>query len=232
MENDEDYFNRKLEKIRELSSDKTLIVIDNFDTESDIKLSEVLEGNYKIIFTTRNDFSLYKYPIIKIDVMSDLELLDIFKNNYLLPIDNEENILKIINLVGRHTLTTTLIASIMRENRIKVVKMIENLSSNEINIKGLMIHNNKTYDSLYSCLSNVFKVSNLTKDEKLILSLLSLFSIDGVSFDDFLDLSSFDDAFIVNSLIKKSIISYNVVTDYISLHPINTSVVEKEMKIT
>ena len=234
-ENLEIYFQRKLDKINELTDEKTLIIIDNFDTESDNNLKDLLKGNYKIIFTTRNDFSSYKLPVIHIGPLENKQdLIEIFKNSYQLPINSEEEntIFQIINLIGKHTLTINLIASAMNESRIKPQKMLENLKAKNINISTNITHNLENYDTLYNCLHNIFNLSNLTEEEKHILKLLNLFPLKGISFEDFMNLCELDDGLTVNKLIKKSIITYNVVNDYISLHPLISSLIDKEMTIS
>lgn len=66
LEEQNSYFQRKMDKINELSTDNTIIVIDNFDAENDPNLKELLKGNYKLIIITRNDFSEYNLPVLKL----------------------------------------------------------------------------------------------------------------------------------------------------------------------
>ncbi|MBO4954305.1 MAG: TIR domain-containing protein, partial [Clostridia bacterium] len=52
LESDDDFFYRKLEKIKKLADERTLIIIDNFDVEGDEALATMMEGRYHLLFTT------------------------------------------------------------------------------------------------------------------------------------------------------------------------------------
>lgn len=236
-EDDITYFKRKMEKIHELTDEKTLIIIDNFDVMDDPNLKDILTGNYHLIFTTRNDFKQYKLPILELNPMTNMEdLLNLFKESYQLTLKDEDVpvIENIIELIGRHTLTVQLIASVMQEMRIKPSKMLEKLNTHGIDddFQLDVTHNMQSYDSLYQCLSVLFKVSDLTEEEKNILKLLSLFPISGVEFEDFMELCEIDNGLIINKLIKRSFILHDYSLDKIALHPLISTLVEKEMPIT
>ena len=233
-ESDEEFFIRKLDYIKKTTDDKTLIVIDNFDTDDDPHLKDVLDGNYNIIFTTRNNFKKLKLPIIEISSMDDInDLLELFKNNYELPIKDEDKdiIIDIINYLEGHTLAISLIATVMNESRIKPSKMLDNLKEKGIssNIKGEVNYLQKDYDSIYSCISLVFDLSTLSDGDKNILKNMSFFPVSGVNFEDFMDLCEIDDGYEINKLIRKNIIKHDYTTDVISLHPLIESVVVNEL---
>lgn len=237
QEDNETYFKRKMEKIYQLADEKTLIVIDNFDVMDDSNLKDILKGNYHLIFTTRNDFKQYKLPILELKPMTDMDdLLKLFQESYMIKINDEDvNIVKnIIELIGRHTLTVQLIASVMQEMRIKPRKMFEELNAHGINneFQGEVVHNMQNYDSIYQCLSVLFKVSDLTEEEKNILKLLTVFPISGIDFDDFMELCEIENGMTINRLIKRSFILHDYTTDLISLHPLISSLVENEFPLT
>ena len=58
-ESDEAFFNRKLEKIQKISTERTLIILDNFDVEEDENLPLLMNGRYRLLITTRFDFSRF-----------------------------------------------------------------------------------------------------------------------------------------------------------------------------
>lgn len=236
-EDDVTYFKRKMEKIHKLTDEKTLIVIDNFDVLDDPNLKDILRGNYRLIFTTRNDFKQYKLPVLELNPMTNMEdLINLFKDTYSLKLQDEDIpvIENIIELIGRHTLTVGLIASVMQEMRIKPSKMLEKLNTNGIDddFQLDVTHNMQSYDSLYQCLSVLFKVSDLTEEEKNVLKLLSLFPISGVEFEDFMELCEIDNGLTINKLIKRSFILHDYSLDKIALHPLISALIEKEMPIT
>ena len=112
--------------------------------------------------------------------------------------------------------------------------MYEELNTHGIDneFQGEVIHNMQNYDSIYQCLSVLFKVSDLTEEEKNILKLLTIFPISGVSFDDFMELCEIENGMTINRLIKRSFILHDYSTDKISLHPLISGLVEKEIPIT
>jgi hypothetical protein len=74
QENDDTYFKRKLEKIQKLSTERTLIILDNFDVEEDENLPSLMNGQYRLLITTRCDFSRF-YPTIKINPIDSIDVL-------------------------------------------------------------------------------------------------------------------------------------------------------------
>ena len=139
-ESDEEFFIRKLDEIKKISNNKTLIILDNFDVDNDIYLKDLLEGDYHLIITTRNSFKQLRLPIIEVNAMKEKEeLLKLFKDNYELPIneDDYDTIYKIIDLLEGHTLAIELVANVMQESRIKPNIMLETIKEKGIsNIKG------------------------------------------------------------------------------------------------
>ncbi|MDO5011734.1 MAG: NB-ARC domain-containing protein [Intestinibacter bartlettii] len=65
-EDDRKYFKRKMDKLYELSDNKTLIILDNFDVDEDDDLEYILNCGCKFIVTTRNDFTDYNYHQVEI----------------------------------------------------------------------------------------------------------------------------------------------------------------------
>jgi hypothetical protein len=197
MESDSEFFERKLEMLKKIAEkSKVLIIIDNFDTNQDANLEKFLEGNYDVIFTTRNDFEFLGNPVIEIDSMSNKEeLLQLFSQNY--PVvkylhEQEEYIDKIISLVKGHTLAIELIAKYMQKSRKKPEDMYEILKEEGINptITGNINHLFES-NTIYNYIKMIFNLSNINEEEKYILMNLSMFSITGIEFNIFLELCNF-----------------------------------------
>lgn len=233
-ESDEDFFKRKLEEIKKISDNKTLIILDNFDVDDDKYLKDLLEGEYHLIITTRNNFKRLRLPIIEVKAIENKEeLLKLFMDNYELSLKEEEIeiVKKIIEVLEGHTLAIELVANVMQESRIKPEKMLETIKNKGISeIKGEVSRTYDTYDSVYDCISLVFDLSMLTETDKLILKNLSMFPLSGVNFEDFMELANIDDGVEINKLIKRNIIKNDYVTDNISLHPLILSVINNELK--
>ena len=67
------YFERKLGIFRSAADEGVLLIIDNFDTDGDARLRDVLAGNYHVILTTRNAHP--GYPTVRVEAMRDPQVL-------------------------------------------------------------------------------------------------------------------------------------------------------------
>ena len=74
-ESDIDYFKRKIEILKQIVTDKDLIMIDNFDVDSDERLETLFCCPCKFIVTSRMDFRDYNYPQITVDRMENILLI-------------------------------------------------------------------------------------------------------------------------------------------------------------
>ena len=231
IESDLDFFKRKLDMLKNLSNNKTLIIVDNFDTDNDPYLEEFLEGNYQVIFTTRNDFDYLEYPTINIEQLNIEESIELFKYNYKLRIDDIEGLTNIIKKVEGHTLAIILIAKFMQNNRLKPSDMLDMLNNNIKDLSGNIKYsfNNGT---IYDYIKNLFNMSKLTKEEVNIMINLSIFPNDGIELTKFAKLSEIEDYSVIDNLINKSFILHDWYTDNISLHPLIKEVVINECNVT
>ena len=233
LESNDEFFIRKLNEIKRLSNEKTLIIIDNFNTDNKEELKLLIDGNYHLIFTTRNDFSYSRLPVITINQMEDkADLISLFEENYIIKLKEEDKeiVYEIINEIKGHTLVITLIASLMRLTRISPKKMLEKIKEGITpDIKGEVEYNFKDYDCIYNCIKTVFDTSNLTENEKDILMKMYFTQTSGIAFEEFMELADIEDGEDINKLINKSMILYNYVSDIISLHPLISSVIKNEL---
>ena len=118
QESDISFFNRKLDLIREITNERTLIIIDNFDVMDDEHFSELLNAKYKLLITTRCDYSRL-YPAIKIEPLDSIEQLKkVFLENYqgYMVDEDDPHLGELIELVNRHTYTIELIAQHMENS--------------------------------------------------------------------------------------------------------------------
>lgn len=229
-EDDSAFFKRKLSKIQKLSDERTLIIIDNFDTEHDDALAELLEGRYRLLITTRCDYSRM-YPGIKVGPIDSLEnLIDVFMQNYQgFEVDRDDKELtELIELVNRHTYTIELLAQHMENSGQTAGEMIAALKK-----EGIMSLNEEVYDvgnrtqTAYMNLLRMFKVFELSDAEKKVLMYLSLMPLSGVAVRDFKIWAALDSLKILNNLENRGWITRN--TDGISLHPIIRDVIRHEL---
>ena len=225
-ETEEAFFTRKLAIFRSLADKGVLLIIDNFDTDDDARLRDVLEGDYHVILTTRNSHP--GYPTVRVDAMRDPEvLMRIFGENYGSTIDEGDRpcLEEIFALVDHHTYAIELIAKQMDASFITAREMLESLK------KGGLLRNmsetvsgRDSYNTAFGHICALFNTGNLSPVERRLLSYLSLCGTRGIlaaRFKEWAQLESFET---VNTLIRKSWIRKEA-GSRISLHPLVREVV-------
>lgn len=234
MEKDDDFYKRKLEKIKKLSNEKTLIILDNFDVESDKNLTDLFEINGNLLITTRCDYYSIHYPTIKINPIDSMEdLKDIFMKYYDgYDVERDDPFLeKLIELVNRHTYTVELLAQHMENSGQTAEEMIVALEKEGILSLNEEIRNaDMKINVAYENLLKMFKLFSLDEEEKQILRYLSLMPLEGVNVRDFKEWAGLTSLKQINRLEKRSWILRN--TEGIALHPIIKSVIQYELPAT
>lgn len=236
-EKDEDYFNRKLEKICELSDDRTLIIVDNFDVDEDENLEDLINSGCKFIITTRNDFTDYNYHQIEVEEFKDIADLQVLFYSYN-KIDYSEDDRKIIDdiieIVDRHTMTVELIAKQLRTSEMEPIILYDKLKSLEgitsankdkVKLRKDKKLNNKSIMMHLEVVFNTAKLSNFEKYILMNMSLIANVKIDKLEFMKWCDI---DDAEGINSLIDKGWIEFR--DSKISLHQIIIDLVYNKLK--
>lgn len=220
------YFRRKLKILQNLTDEKTLLIIDNFDADTDPRLMEFLEGNYRVIFTTRNTHS--GYSAIKVEAIHDIDILfEIFEQNYGITLSAEDRpyIEKIFEKVEYHTYTIELIAKQMEASFLGAQEMLEILSDRELrNRVSETVAGRKDRKTAFEHICSVYNVSKLSEEEKKVMMYLSMVGIQGipaVRFRQWAELTSFET---INQLIRKSWVRKES-GQKISLHPLVKDVV-------
>ncbi len=231
-ESDKAFCIRKLNRIKELMPENSLIIIDNFDTEEDSILEEFLNGSYKTIFTSRINHEHLGFPTLYLDTLSDNDQMLLFSQNSKRAVrENEkESIQKIMSCLNGHTLAIELVAQLISSKHIKASAMLEKIQSSglsDIN-NGKLRHGFDSSKTLYEYICQLFKMEALGENEKLILFNLSLLPLSGVEFDLFMEWCEFQDGEIIDSLIQRSWIKYNPESDTICLHPLIAEVARNE----
>jgi len=230
QEDDQSFFERKLKKIQKLSNERTLIVIDNFDVEHDDALPELIKGKYRLLITTRCDYSL-AYPYVKVGPIESIDsLISVFMENYQgFDVDKDDpDLVELIELVNRHTYTIELLAQHMENSGQTAREMIEALRSEGILSLNEEVQRAGTKSQIaYKNLLKMFKVFDLSDAEKTVLRYLSLMPLGGVSVRDFRMWANLSSPKILRNLEDRSWITRNV--DGIALHPIIRDVIKHEL---
>ena len=231
QESDISFFNRKLNLIREITNERTLIIIDNFDVMDDEHFSDLLNANYKLLITTRCDYSRL-YTTIKIEPIDSIEQLKrIFLTNYdgYVVDEDDPHLVELIELVNRHTYTIELIAQHMENSGQTVEEMIEVLKHEGIVSLNEQVRSVDKSNVAYENLLRMFKVFNLSDEDKKVLQYLSLMPLSGVNVKDlkaWLDLKSLK---VLKDLENRSWIVVGV--NGVALHPIIREVIRYELPL-
>lgn len=229
-----DFFKRKLNTLKELSDEKVLLIVDNFDVEEDENMYDLIEGPYKIIFTTRYEHSDYATLLIeKIKDFSNVRY--IFEKNYGKKISEKDSAMidEILHLVNCHTITVELIAKQMKVSHKTPEKMLSLLKEGGVNTKlkeKVKREGLGNARSSFDFIRDLFTLSNLSEKEKEIMKLMCMLPFSGMDISWFAELLNLEDFDVLNSLIAKSWIILDEESDYVKIHPIIYDVVKEELK--
>ncbi|MBQ8663507.1 MAG: toll/interleukin-1 receptor domain-containing protein [Eubacterium sp.] len=232
-ESPEAYFQRKLQVLKDLSSNRTLLIIDNFDVDNDPHLEDVLNGPYDVLVTTRNEHMDYPYyPVGKIQDFEKVR--KIFTTAYGRPLPPKDMAVvnEILELVNCHTITVELIAKQMRASFVKPEKMLALLKESGTNTQLKESLDRKVKLTSFDYIKQLFKLSSLNEEEQQVLCYMCLLPYTGMDvslFGEIAELESFDP---VNSLLAKSWLMLNDENDYLMLHPVICDVVKAQLAPT
>ena len=222
-----EYFARKMRELAKLCDERTLIIVDNFDTTEDENLDKLLALNCKLLITTRRDFSEI-YDNSQLDLGTLENPSEIFHEHYKKSLSDDERtcVDEIIEIICGHTMTVELLAKQMTAGRVKPEKMLAKLKEGGISESGKekVFHANEKGDvsreNTYDHIQALFDLSDLDDDEKYVLANLSLIPHTGIPaelFGEWCEIESFDT---INNLAIEGWIRWDKEKDYISLHPV------------
>lgn len=232
-ESDDAFFERKLDKIKKITNERTLIVIDNFDVVDDKDLEKIASANYNLLITTRCDYSRF-YPTVKIDSINSMEnLVELFMQNYggYDVCEDDPKLIELIELVNRHTYTIELLAQHMENSGQTPAEMIEVLKKEGISsLTEEILTSDMQKNTAYENLLKMFKLFTLNNEEKKVLLYLSFMPIDGVNVRSFREWAQLESCKIIKELENKSWLIKN--TEGIALHPVIRDVIKHEIPAT
>lgn len=232
-EDEHTYFQKKMQALRSIADERTLIIVDNFDVDMDPNLKEFLEGKYRVIFTTRNAHP--GYTTVKVGTIQDKDVLfRIFEQNYGASIEEWERpyVEELFERIEYHTYTIELIAKQMEASFLNTQEMLELLKKGELQQKvSETVSGRKDQKTAFGHICSVFNTSNLNEEEQRILMFLSLMGTRGIiapRFKEWANLQSFET---VNQLVRKSWIRKEG-GQRISVHPLVKEVIYAVLRPT
>lgn len=229
-EDDDAFYQRKLNKIKKLANERTLVIVDNFDVEDDPCLADMVDGKYRLLITTRCDYSRF-FSTVRIGAIEDMEdLKKVFFQNYD-GFDAEEDdpaVEELIDLVNRHTYTIELLAQHMENSGQLPTEMVRALKKEGIlSLNEKVLNGEMKTQVAYENLLKMFKLFSLSGEEQEILMYLSLMPPEGVSVREFKQWAGITSNSTLKALERKSWITKN--TEGIALHPIICQVIKHEI---
>ena len=247
MESTDHYFRRKLAKIKQITDERTLIVIDNYDIDDPL-LESLFTGPCRLLVTTRNQQVGYDFPLIPVTEIQDPEhLKEIFFKNLG---DERSDIVwddpyleKLFALVSNHTLTVEIIAKSLVNSLDTPEVLYQKISDPECHtlLRGMdgLVERNFSEEPLnpFECIRRLFSLSLLEgdrdfEDKSQVLVFLAAMPTRGIELSLFRKWSSSRIIQAKNSLVRKSWLRQhgtNGVT-LISMHPLIRELVWHELK--
>ena len=182
-ESDTLFFARKLDAIRSVSDERTLIILDNFNTRWDEDLYAFLNGRYRVLITTQCDYSK-EFTSVRIREMDDMnDLISVFMNQYQgYAVERDDpDLASLIRYVSCHTYTVALLARHMEESGQTAGEMLDALKKYGIISLSEKIRTDEgKADAVYMNLIRLFSIIDFSDEEKKVLQLLSLIPISGI----------------------------------------------------
>ena len=241
-ESDEDLYKRKLDFLKALLTKNDLIILDNYDTEPDKKLDELLSLPCKFIVTTRVNIKDYDYHNILIDKISDInELTELFfyYNDTEYSDKDTEDIINIREYIDRHTMTVELISKYLRDSSdtpeilLQKIKSIEGITETDNTVVRQRKDHDLTAQPVNAHLLALFNITAFSASECELIRSLSLLGRIRISENLFLELCNFEgNKNALSKLIRMGWIEYEQRINKISLHPIISDLVYTELKPT
>ncbi len=240
MESDTDYFKRKIEILKQIVTDKDLIIIDNFDVDFDDNLETLFSCPCKFIVTSRMDFRDFNYPQITVDKMESIDdVLNLFfvYNDIAYDTEDAAAIEKLVEYVGYHTMTVELIAKYLRVSGEAPAALFDRFMEKEgtTNTKDISVRQRKDRmlraESVNNHLTTLFDVSGFEAVEKEVIGSLSFFANIRMKKQKFEEICPIDNiSEKLEKLIRRGWIEYNEKTDKISLHQVIQDLIYKNLK--
>lgn len=196
-----------------------MLVVDNLDMQ-DPRLSQLLEGRYSMIITSRISREKEGYQELAVQPLNRWEdQLALFKKFYKRPLPPQEEpaLREVFQRIGFHTYGIQLLAKQMQASHLSPTAMLDYLrgaaGAAQRRSQLVMAH-------VLEVMGQIFDLSHLSPQEVSILKNMALLPVEGVETELFFDLTGLEDFMLLDQLIDSSFIQYNCISDTISLHPL------------
>ena len=232
----EAFYQRKMETLRTITNEQTLLILDNYDVDSDPQFEDLAGMPFHLIVTSRNDHS--DYADLQVGPISDREkVLELFRKCYGRPVRpaEEENVRALLEMVAYHTITVELLAKQMSASRASAAQMMDALGNACMNRRmkekvsyGTQVRAGSAADYIHG----LFSMETLSDEEKKILICMTAVPFTGIDtrlFADIMELETFDS---INALIAHSWLTEDLDTGRLMMHPVISEVIREEYQPT
>lgn len=230
IETDLEYFNNKIEVLKEIVNNDLLVVIDNFDGVFDSNVYSLFEIKCKIIFISQTPIKNINITNMLISPLNDKNNLYEIVEHYIERKIREDEYMAInyiLETIDNHTLMLVLLSLQIKHSYIDSIEdIIEGLKGNgflNIGKEKILFHrdNNQIFDTMKVMINMLFDFSKVSEKEKRIFKLLSLFKECDVNFID--KIVDYD---VKDSINLLKILGWLDITDnVISMHPVISEIV-------
>lgn len=236
------FFKRKLGILKNMLTEDDLVILDNFDVETDEYLEALFECPCRFLVTTREDFRDYNYLQITVDKMADIyDLLELVRyyNEEEYTESETSHIERLLELVEYHTMTVELIAKYLRCTKeapsllLKRIESIRGITNTEEEKVKHRKDRKLRVENVVGHLRILFDLSKFSAAEEEImmsLSLLGAVRIQREVFLEYFDMRGKIEK--LNNLIQRGWIEFDEQSEKISLHQIILDLVYNEKKTT
>lgn len=225
IESENEYFERKFAILKSIVTENTLIIIDNFNNQEESDLDEFLKLNAKMLFISRFDWSIKKYPVLNVkEIQNTNDIKKIFYHYYMPnSIEEEKAIEEIIQMVSGYTLAVEWIAKQLSERTISAVQMLDTLKK-----RNATIVSSEKEESLFGKLVDVFQMDVLSEEEKEILRYMCFVPYTGISKEELVRRGEAGAHIAVLKLLRSSWLR-QISLDVVTLHPVVAEAIRYEL---
>lgn len=217
-----EYYERKLQKLREITAEQNvLIIIDDFDPSGINGITELMEIGCKVILISRRPLPegiLQQMTVPALESMDAMELLA-YWSDAVQSKDDERLAAQIVANTAGHTLLLELIGKQIAAGRLTLQSAAKMSSERSLSASNAAIDYVRDFkyinDQMNAILEALIRVGDLSKHDRTLLKMLSMFDHNGIATDDFAQFSGYAEWDELESLgwIECS-------ADTLSLHPI------------
>ena len=225
-------FQECMEILRVELNEKDIFVIDNYDVIDpfeDPNFTKVCSLKAHVVFVGRTSPIEYEDRTVYIKPLPEGDLLSIMKFFYHGACRDEE-LLDLIRLVERHTLTVELMARLLQASRgtLTPIQLKEKLRNNSLNLSSTHVRSDKdrgtpghqSYDEVQGHLHALFVIAQLTLEQQRIMSAAGLLPVRGMQISLFYDFLALHDMTAMDQLLELGWLRCDEKNNVVSVHPL------------